>query len=171
MKCLVVQRRSAGFFSDFNLIIAALTYLRENNITDFSFIWNNIYYSANSDENLFNKFFYNSEGFFDLKFNFSACNERYKLIINNLAYIKINDKELYKSFLLSLSDTCLCNSDELNKEIYNTFILESSVSSKKTIDKYDNLSNIIKNITNYSTNDLQKDKDTVTDTHRELMTQ
>ena len=58
MKCLVVQRRSAGFFSDFNLIIAALTYLRENNITDFSFIWNNIYYSANSDENLFNKFFY-----------------------------------------------------------------------------------------------------------------
>jgi hypothetical protein len=63
MKCLVVQRRLAGFFSDFNLITAALTYLRENNITDFSFIWNNIYYSTNSHENLFDKFFFKTTEF------------------------------------------------------------------------------------------------------------
>lgn len=63
MKCLVVQKRSAGFFSDFNLVTAALTYLRENNIVDFTFIWNNIYYSANSSENLFNKFFFKTVEF------------------------------------------------------------------------------------------------------------
>ena len=61
MKHLIIQKRSSGFFSDFNLIVAALTHLRENHIEDFSFIWNNIYYSTNINENLFNKYFFKSK--------------------------------------------------------------------------------------------------------------
>lgn len=63
MRCLIIQRRFAGFFSDFNLITAALTYLRENNVTDFSFIWNNSCYSTHNGENLFNKFFFKASEF------------------------------------------------------------------------------------------------------------
>ncbi len=142
--------------------IKILFYLMDNN-SNFdinhieSEIKNNFDILSYEIKSIFNKIFYNIEGFFDLKFNFTACNERYKLIINNLGYIKSNNKELYKSFLLSLNDACLGNSDELNKEIYNTLFENCSISSKKTVDKYDNLSNIIKNITEFSTNNLQKD--------------
>lgn len=61
MKYLIEQKRNVGFFSDFNLITAALTRLRENNIKDFSFIWNNILYSDNTNENLFNKYFFDTQ--------------------------------------------------------------------------------------------------------------
>lgn len=145
-------------------MIKILFYLMDNNLNFNhieSEIKNNFDLLSCEIKSIFNKIFYNSEGFFDLKFNFTACNERYKLIINNLEYIKSNNKELYKSFLLSLNDTGLCNSDELKKEIYNTFILEGSISTRKTVDKYDNLSNIIKKIVDFSTKNLQKD--TMTD--------
>lgn len=145
-------------------IMKILFYLMDNNLNSIhieSDIKNNFDLLSCEIKSIFNKFFYNIEGFFDLKFNFIACNERYKLIINNLGYIKNNDKELYKSFLLSLNDTDLCNSDELQKEIYNTYILEGSISSKQIVDKYDNLSNIIKKIVDFPTKNLEKNSDNI----------
>lgn len=57
-----VQHVSSGFFSDFNVIIGCLDYIIQNNITNFHFVWNNIYYQTNN-ENLFHKFFFSTPEF------------------------------------------------------------------------------------------------------------
>jgi hypothetical protein len=94
MKCLVIQKRSAGFFSDFNLITAALTYLRENNINDFSFIWNNIYYTDDINENLFNKFFFDVKVYdnYDVIYDITAIGGNlFKHVNDHETWVRANE--------------------------------------------------------------------------------
>jgi hypothetical protein len=57
-----IQYISSGFFSDFNVIIGCLDYIIKNKITNFTFIWNNVYYQEITDntENLFTKYFFST---------------------------------------------------------------------------------------------------------------
>lgn len=123
-------------------IIKILFYLIDsnNNLNSIhieSEIKNNFDLLSYEIKSIFNKFFYNADGFFDLKFNFKASNERYKLIINNLKYIKNNDDELYTSFINA------CNLLNIN-----------------TIENYDNLSNIIKKITDFNIENIENIENT-----------
>jgi hypothetical protein len=52
-----IQYVSSGFFSDFNVIIGCLDFIIKNQITNFNFVWHNVYYQDN-EENLFTKFFF-----------------------------------------------------------------------------------------------------------------
>ena len=55
-----IQCISSGFFSDFNVIVGCLDYIIKNKITNFNFLWHNVYYQEITDntENLFNKYFF-----------------------------------------------------------------------------------------------------------------
>jgi hypothetical protein len=58
MKILLVENRPlAGFFSNLNVILAALMVLQQSNITDYYVVWQNISYGT-AEENLFDKYFY-----------------------------------------------------------------------------------------------------------------
>jgi hypothetical protein len=57
MKYLIHQKRDAGFFSTFNIIVGALMYLKQNNITNFYINWTNPLYQQ-QETNLFDTFFY-----------------------------------------------------------------------------------------------------------------
>lgn len=57
MKHLIIENRPEGFFSNFNLIAGSLSYMYDNNITEFNVIWKNSLYQT-SDYNMFDKYFY-----------------------------------------------------------------------------------------------------------------
>ena len=57
MNCLVIENRTEGFFSNFNLIIGSLSSLHDSEIKNFYFQWNNPLYQDDK-ENLFDKYFY-----------------------------------------------------------------------------------------------------------------
>lgn len=60
MSYLLVENRTGGLMSCFNLITASLNYLNENNITDFYILWQSATYQT-TNENLFDKFFYKQQ--------------------------------------------------------------------------------------------------------------
>jgi hypothetical protein len=57
MSYLLIEMRTGGLMSCFNLVTASLNYLNENKITDFYILWQNSSYQT-TNENLFDKFFY-----------------------------------------------------------------------------------------------------------------
>jgi hypothetical protein len=58
MAYLLIERRTGGLLSCFNLIAASLLHLYENNINSFYFIWKAQTYQNNVNENLFDKFIF-----------------------------------------------------------------------------------------------------------------
>jgi len=57
MNYLIIENRTEGFFSNFNLIVGSLSSLQDSQINNFYFLWNNPLYQDNR-ENLFDKYFY-----------------------------------------------------------------------------------------------------------------
>lgn len=73
-----ILKNNYGFFSDFNIIIGCLNYIINNQIDNYTFIWNNILYQSNQ-ENLFNKIFFktNEYNFYDKEINASSIGCEY----------------------------------------------------------------------------------------------
>lgn len=57
---LVVQQRNAGFFSDFNLIVACLHYFYDNSIVDFNVYWTSDLYQT-TKQNMFDEYFFKNK--------------------------------------------------------------------------------------------------------------
>lgn len=55
---LLIERRTGGLMSCFNLIAASLGHLYDNGINHFYVFWNSSTYQNNPNDNLFDKFFY-----------------------------------------------------------------------------------------------------------------
>jgi|688.fasta_scaffold01316_23 hypothetical protein len=58
MSYLLIEKRTGGLMSCFNLIAASLSYLYDNQINNFYFIWNSATYQNNPHDNLFDKFIF-----------------------------------------------------------------------------------------------------------------
>jgi len=56
----VLQQRNAGFFSDFNLIVACLHYFYDNSIVDFNVYWTNVLYQT-AEQNMFDTHFFKNK--------------------------------------------------------------------------------------------------------------
>jgi hypothetical protein len=60
MSYLIVENRTVGFFSGFNLIAGSLNHIRENNIEKFYVVWQNPLYQE-QNYNLFDKYFFQQQ--------------------------------------------------------------------------------------------------------------
>jgi hypothetical protein len=115
-----VQYVSSGFFSDFNVIIGCLDFIIKHNITNFNFVWNNVYYQ-NNNENLFHKFFFKTPEYNSYDHELTAIsigatyyqpfNEREKFINSNniLAHFNYFSNPIYIQLknLCAKADNCL----------------------------------------------------------------
>lgn len=57
MNQIIIQNRNCGFFSDFNTIVGSLNYIKKNNIQNFYFVWENVFYQEKK-YNMFDEYFY-----------------------------------------------------------------------------------------------------------------
>lgn len=113
MSYLLIENRTGGLMSCFNLITASLNYLNESKITDFYILWQSSTYQT-TNENLFDKFFYQQP----------PPKQRYDHVISvfdlaHKTYSPITPVEVYVH-LNKILQTYNYFENPIYKEIYNT---------------------------------------------------
>jgi hypothetical protein len=111
MTTLIHQTNPVGFFSSFNTVVGALSYLKKNQISNFYVLWTNGLYQQ-SDYNLFDTFFYKQTALdhssIDIAYDAIQIGNVYEAILRRELFLDLHEVlRHYNYFDNPVYKTCL----------------------------------------------------------------